>query len=218
MVRVKVCGITNEIDAQRAARAGAWAVGFIFYKESPRFISPFKAKKIIDTLPPFITPVGVFVNHRTGAVKDIIHHCGLRAVQLHGDEDKDFCRRMKSFNVKVIKAFRVNESFDASAVESFKADAYLFDSYDKSNYGGTGKTFDWNILKEIKSANVPVILSGGLNAQNVIDPVNVLKPYAVDVNSGVEESPGKKDGKKIKDFIDIVTYISGPNVKEHAQC
>ncbi len=216
MVRVKICGITNDIDALKAARIGAWALGFIFYKKSPRFISPFKAKKIIESLPPFVTPVGVFVNHPAGAVRDIINHCGLRAVQLHGDEDHHFCHRLKSYNVKVIKVFRVGENFDPQIVEPFKVDAFLFDTFEPTNYGGSGKTFDWNILKQVKSSyDVPFILSGGLNAQNVIEPVNELKPYAVDVNSGVEESVGKKDHKKMKDFVDIVSYISGAKVKEH---
>ena len=214
MIRIKVCGITNEKDAVKAASVGAWAVGFIFYKKSPRFISPFKAKKIIDALPPFVTPVGVFVNHNAGAMKDIISHCGLRAVQLHGDEDHHFCHRLRRYNVKIIKAFRVGEGFDIKNIEPYKVDAFLFDSFDKDAYGGTGKSFDWNILREVKSMNVPIILSGGLNSQNVIEPVNELRPYAVDVNSGVEESPGKKDHAKMKDFIDIVNYISGPKVKE----
>ena len=216
MVRVKICGITSELDAQRAARAGAWAVGFNFYKKSPRFISPFKAKKIIDSLPPFITPVGVFVNHNAGAMRDIITHCGLRAVQLHGDEDHHFAHRLKRYNVKIIKVFRVGEGFDPKIIENFKVDAFMFDTYDQHNFGGTGKTFDWNILKQVKSSTeLPIILSGGLNTQNVIEAVNELKPYAVDVNSGVEEAPGKKDAKKMKDFIDIVSYISGAKVKEH---
>ncbi len=212
--RIKVCGITNEIDAQKAARLGAWAIGFIFYKKSPRFISPFKAKKIIETLPPFITPVGVFVNHNLGAMRDIITHTGIHAVQLHGDEDHHFCNRLKRYNVKVIKAFRVGEGFDPKNVELYKTDAYLFDTMDKDQYGGTGKTFDWQFLKELKSLDVPIILSGGLNVQNVIAPVNELKPYAVDVNSGIEEAPGKKDAKKMREFIDVVNYISGPAVKE----
>ena len=216
MVRVKICGITSELDAQRAARAGAWALGFNFYKKSPRFISPFKAKKIMDTLPPFLTSVGVFVNHNAGAMRDIITHCGLRAVQLHGDEDHHFCHRLKRYNVKIIKVFRVGEGFDPKVVENFKVDAFMFDTYDQHNFGGTGKTFDWNILKQVKGlTEIPIILAGGLNAQNVIEPVNEIKPYAVDVNSGVEEAPGKKDGEKMKDFIDIVTYISGSRVKEH---
>jgi len=215
MVRVKICGITSELDAQKAAKAGAWAVGFIFHKKSPRFISPFKAKKIMESLPPFITSVGVFVNHNAGAMRDIINHCGLRAVQLHGDEDHHFAHRLRRYNVKIIKVFRVGEGFDPKVVEPFKVDAFMFDTYDQHNYGGTGKTFDWNVLKQVRAiSEVPIILSGGLNNLNVIEPVNLFKPYAVDVNSGVEEAPGKKDAKKMKDFIDIVSYISGPKVKE----
>ena len=208
MVRTKVCGITNEIDALKAARVGAWAVGFIFYKKSPRFISPFKAKKIIDALPPFITPVGVFVNHNLGAMRDIINHCGLRVVQLHGDEDHHFCHRLKRYNVKVIKVFRVGAGFDPKNVEPFKVDAYMIDTKSEKEYGGTGKTFNWKVVGDIKSLNVPIIISGGLNNQNVIEVVNDFKPYAVEVNSSIEEAPGKKDGKKMKEFI------SGPNVKE----
>ncbi|MBF0510940.1 MAG: phosphoribosylanthranilate isomerase [Candidatus Omnitrophica bacterium] len=215
MVRVKICGLTSELDAARAARAGAWAVGFIFYKKSPRFISPFKAKKIIETLPPFVTPVGVFVNHSPGAVRDIINHCALRVVQLHGDEDPDFCRWLRRSKVKIIKVFRVGEKFDPKTVEDFKVDAFLFDTDDKQSFGGTGKTFDWKVIEQVKSSNdTPIILSGGLNAQNVIEAVNTLKPYAVDANSGVETSPGIKDAKKMKEFIDIVDYISGTKVKE----
>ncbi len=214
IVRTKVCGITNEKDALKAANLGAWAVGFIFYKKSPRFISPFKAKKIIEKLPPFVTPVGVFVNHNAGAMKDIINHCGLRAVQLHGDEDCHTCHRLRRYNVKIVKAFRVGENLDVKNIESYKVDAFLFDTLDKDNYGGTGKTFDWNLLKEVKSLNVPIILSGGLNSKNVIEPVTELRPYAVDVNSGVEESPGIKDAGKMKEFLDIVSYITGPKVRE----
>lgn len=215
MVRVKVCGITNEGDALKAANLGAWAIGFIFYKKSKRFISPFKAKKIIESLPPFVTPVGVFVNQPFGAIKDIINHTGIRVVQLHGDEDHHFCNRLRQFNVKVVKVIRVGESLDPKALETYKVDAFLFDTLDQDAYGGTGRTFDWTLLKDIKAKNIPIILSGGLNSQNVIEPANGLKPYAVDVNSGVEQEVGKKDSKKVKDFIDIVSYISGPNVKEH---
>jgi phosphoribosylanthranilate isomerase len=213
-VRIKVCGITNEKDAIKAANLGAWAVGFIFYKKSPRFLSPFKAKKIIEQLPPFITPVGVFVNHNQGAIRDIINHTGIRVVQLHGQEDHHFCHRLRRYNVKVIKAFSVGPEFSPKDIEPYKVDAYLFDTFSTEAYGGTGKTFDWNVLRDVKSMNVPIILSGGLNNQNVIEPVNALKPYAVDVNSQVEEAPGKKDHSKMKEFIDVVSYISGPKVKE----
>ena len=121
---------------------------------------------------------------------------------------------LKRYNVKVIKAFRVGEGFNPKDVEAFKVDGYLFDTADKDQYGGTGKTFDWRILLELRSLNVPIILSGGLNNQNVIEPVNGLKPYAVDVSSSIEEAPGKKNDKKMKEFIDVVSYISGPHIKE----
>ncbi len=209
MVRIKVCGITRTEDAARAAHLGAWALGFIFYKKSPRFIGPAKAKKIIEALPPFVTPVGVFVDNNAGAVRDIISHCALHAVQLHGNEDHHFCHRLRRYNVKIIKAFKVGPGFDPSVVDPYKVDAFLFDTACEGQQGGTGQAFDWNILKDIKSRNIPFIISGGLNNQNVIEAVNNLKPYAVDVNSGVEESPGKKDPRKMKEFIDVVNYISG---------
>ena len=214
MVRVKICGITNELDAGRAARAGADAIGFIFYKKSARFIAPFKAHKIIETLPPFVTPVGVFVNQPMGAIEDIIKHAGLGAVQLHGDEDHHFCKRLRRSKVKIIKVIRVADHIDINMLKEYKVDAFLFDTADDKAHGGTGRTFDWKLLNEVKSLNVPIILSGGLNHQNVIEPVTNLKPYAVDVSSSIEEAPGKKDHKKMKEFIDVVTYISGPNVKE----
>ncbi len=214
MVRIKVCGITRPEDAYKAARLGAWALGFIFYKKSPRFIGPAKAKKIIEGLPPFITPVGVFVDHNLGAMRDIIEHCGLHAVQLHGSEDHHFCHRLRRYHVKIIKAFKVGPDFDPSVIEPFKVDAFLFDTAVEGLEGGTGKTFDWTLLRDIKSQNTPIIISGGLNSQNVIEAVNNLKPYAVDVNSGVEEGPGHKDSKKVKEFIEIVNYVTGPNVKE----
>ncbi len=214
MVRVKVCGLTNELDAGRAAKFGASALGFIFYKESPRFVSPFKARKIIETIPPFITTVGVFVDQPFGAVKDIIEHCGLGVVQLHGSEDPHFCQRIRRSKTKVIKVIRVGDSINISALKEYKVDAFLFDTADDTLHGGTGKTFNWKLLMEVKSLNIPIILSGGLNNQNVIEPVNELKPYAVDVNSTIEETVGKKDPKKMKEFIDVVTYVSGPSVKE----
>ena len=214
MVRIKVCGITNEKDALKAANLGAWAVGFIFYKKSPRFVSPFKARKIIETIPPFITTVGVFVDQPFGAVKDIIEHCGLGVVQLHGSEDPHFCQRIRRSKTKVIKVIRVGDSINISALKEYKVDAFLFDTADDTLHGGTGKTFNWKLLMEVKSLNIPIILSGGLNNQNVIEPVNELKPYAVDVNSTIEETVGKKDPKKMKEFIDVVTYVSGPSVKE----
>jgi phosphoribosylanthranilate isomerase len=216
MVKVKICGITNREDALKAASLGAWALGFNFYKKSPRFIAPAKAKKIIADLPPFITPVGIFVDHPLGAVRDIIEHCALGAVQLHGEEDHHFCHRLRRYGAKIIKVFKIGRpDFNLSLLKDYHVDAFLFDTYSSETAGGTGKTFDWQLLKDIKGQNKPFILSGGLNPQNVIEPVNGMKPYAVDVASGVESAPGTKDHRLMKEFIEIVTYISGPNIKSH---
>ena len=134
--------------------------------------------------------------------------------QVHGDEDPQYCSRLKSYGVKVIKAFQVGPGFDLNILKTYKVDAFLFDAHSDQAYGGTGRTFDWSVLKEFKSQNIPFLVSGGLNPQNVIELVNNLKPYAVDAASGVESSPGIKDHRLLKDFIDIVHYISGPAVKE----
>jgi phosphoribosylanthranilate isomerase len=217
MVRIKICGITNREDALKAANLGAWALGFNFYKKSPRYIAPARAKKIIQELPPFVTPVGIFVNQPLGAIRDITGHCNLGAIQLHGDEDHHFCHRLRRYGAKIIKAFRVKPDFDLTVLKDYHVDGFLFDAFNEGVYGGTGKTFDWKLLKDIKGQNKPFILSGGLNTQNVIEPVNEMKPYAVDVASGVESEPGKKDHRLLKEFIDIVNYISGPNVKSHVE-
>ena len=217
MVRVKICGITNREDALKAANLGAWALGFNFYKKSPRFIAPAKAKKIMQDLPPFVTPVGIFVDQPLGAIRDIIEHCNLGAVQLHGVEDHHFCHRLRRYGAKIIKVFKVGEDFDPSILSDYHVDAFLFDTLVEGEAGGTGKTFNWRLLKDIKGQHRPFILSGGLTPQNVIGLVNEMKPYAVDVASGVESAPGKKDHRLLKDFIEIVQYVSGPNVKSHIE-
>ncbi len=201
MIKVKICGITNSKDALLAASLGAWAVGFIFYKGSPRYISPSKAKRIIDNLPPFVTPVGVFVNHREGAVRDIMKFCGIQTLQFHGDETPQYCRRFK--DQKVIKAFRVKEGFDISGLSQYQVSAYLFDAYQEDQFGGGGKTFNWETIAGRKF-NKPIILSGGLNPENVSSAIKTVFPYAVDVSSGVEEAPGKKNHKMLEQFFSAV--------------
>ena len=198
MIRAKICGITNKEDALSATKLGAWALGFIFYKKSPRYVSPFKAKKIIDELPPFVTPVGVFVNLNEGAVMDIANFCGLTTLQLHGDESPQYCRRLKKF--KLIKAFRVKEDFNISGLGEYPVSAYLFDGHEKGVFGGTGKTFDWTLISE-KKLQKPVILSGGLTPDNVATAARAVHPYAVDVSSGVEKESGKKDYTKMEIFL-----------------
>ncbi|MFA5059867.1 MAG: phosphoribosylanthranilate isomerase [Candidatus Omnitrophota bacterium] len=204
-VKVKICGITNESDALFACELGAWALGFVFHKKSPRYISPSKAKRIIEALPPFVTPVGVFANLREGAVRDIARFCSLRTLQFHGNETPQYCGRFRDHSV--IKAFRVGNDFDISSLSQFKTSGYLFDTFQEDVQGGTGKTFNWDIIKDKKFTR-PVILSGGLNPQNVAQAIGEIKPYAVDVSSGVEQTPGKKSGKLLIEFFQIVNSLN----------
>jgi len=199
MIRVKVCGITNVEDARSAVKSGAWALGFVFYKKSPRYVSPFKARKIIEALPPFVTPVGVFVDLKEGAVKEILRFTGIRTVQFHGNETPDYCRRFSPFCV--IKAFRVDEKFSVQSLAPYAVQGFLFDAFQKDVPGGTGKTFDWALVREAKNFNRPVILSGGLHSSNVQEAVEAVRPFAVDVSSGVEESPGKKSERSLQEFF-----------------
>ena len=199
MFRVKICGITNEEDALKAAYYGAWAVGFIFHKRSPRYVSPSKVRTIVESLPPFVTPVGVFLDHSEHAVRDICRLTRISTVQFHGEESPGFCKRFKNF--KIIKAFRVMDFFNFRSVLQYKVDAYLFDTFSETAAGGTGKTFNWDLLKG-QAFDRPVILSGGLNPANVRQAVEAVRPYAVDVASGVEKSPGIKDHRQMKAFLD----------------
>lgn len=204
LTRVKICGITNLEDAQTAISAGAWALGFIFYKKSPRYVSPSKARVIIEQLPPLVTPIGVFVDQNEHALRDICRLTRITTIQLHGTESPGYCKRFR--HLKIIKAFRVNEVFDLRSVLQYKVDAYLFDTFSETAYGGTGKTFNWQLLKNYQF-DKPVILSGGLNSGNVREAVSVLNPYAVDVSSGVEKSPGLKDDRLVQAFCHAIYSI-----------
>jgi phosphoribosylanthranilate isomerase len=197
VVKVKICGITNLADAQAAIKFGADALGFVF-AESPRAVTPESAKKIISALGPFVTTVGVFVNEKPQKVTAVAKLCGLSAVQLHGDETPSYTKKLRC--CKVIKAFRVGAGFDLKKALIFPADAYLFDSKVSGQHGGSGKSFDWQLLKGVCSRK-PVILSGGIHSGNVRKAVQVTAPYAVDASSGVESRPGKKDHKLLKEFI-----------------
>ena len=206
MVKAKICGITNQDDAMKATYAGAWALGFVFYKKSPRFISPSRARKIIDELPPFVTPVGVFVNQNEGAVKQICRFTGITTLQFHGYEEPSYFKRLHDY--KLIKAFQVDDMFNFEVVTKYKVDAYLFDTYQENTFGGTGKTFNWNLLKD-KKFDKPVILSGGLTPDNVQEALGAFTPYAVDVSSGVEKSPGIKDHQLVKSFLHSAANLTG---------
>lgn len=195
MVRVKICGITCKEDAEAAVRCGADAIGFVF-ADSPRKVTPVVVKDIISSLPPFIALVGVFVNEDEKEVRRIAKFCGLSTLQFHGDETPSYCSKFP----KAIKAFRIKDRGDIKKVREYNACAWLLDTYQEGKSGGTGKTFDWSIASELAKEG-RVILSGGLTPENVTEAIRVVSPYAVDVSSGVEEYPGKKDHKKIEEFI-----------------
>ena len=195
-MRIKICGITNLKDALLASAYGAWAVGFIFYKKSPRFISPNTAAKIIAKLPPFVTPVGVFVNESYRRVIKTAHLCHLSALQFHGDEPPDYCQRFKGF--KIIKAVRVQRRIHLALFKKYSVDAFLLDTYHEDLFGGTGKPFDWAQAKKMRAIKIPIILSGGLNPQNIVRAYKSVHPYAVDIASGVEISPGQKSPRLLK--------------------
>ncbi len=195
--RVKICGNTQFKDAKLAVELGADALGFIFYRKSPRYVSVQKAREIIAQLPPFIETVGVFVNETAERINRTVERCGLDAVQLHGDESPVFCRKIQC---KVIKAFRLKDAASLAQVSNYIVRGILVDAFSPDAYGGTGKTCDWNLVKRAKKFG-PVILAGGLTPDNVEEGIRVVKPWAVDVCSGVEKSPGKKDSKKLRLFI-----------------
>jgi phosphoribosylanthranilate isomerase len=197
VVRVKVCGITNRRDAETAVEAGADALGFVF-APGPRRVKPGRAREIIRAVGPWVAAVGVFVNERPEKIRRLASFCGLSAVQLHGDESAACAKKLRP--LKVIKAFRVAAPRDLRAFREYPAAAYLFDTKIKGIYGGSGKSFDWKILKALKTST-PVILSGGLGPRNVARAVRVVRPYGVDASSSLEKAPGKKDAKLVREFI-----------------
>lgn len=199
MVKVKICGITNLKDALTAAKLGAAFLGLVFYKKSPRYVTPQKAKRIIARLPEDINCVGVFVNEKEVNVKKIAEYCGFKTLQFHGDESPEYCRKFKNF--KIIKAFRIKDKDSLKNIGKFKVSAYLFDTFVDTKFGGTGKKFNWDLLKNISKIKKPVILSGGLNPDNIQQAIKKVSPFAVDVSSGVEVCPGKKSPKLLKELF-----------------
>lgn len=199
--RVKICGITQLIDAHASIEAGADALGFVFYDKSPRAISNNDAHEIISNLPAFISKIGLFVNPTYDYVVSVFNSVPLDYLQFHGDEDAAFCEQFKK---PYIKAVRMKQTTNLAAIcdEHKKASGILVDAYDAAAYGGTGQTFDWKLLSQV--CTLPLVLAGGLTASNVAEAVNAVKPYAVDVSSGVEASKGIKDHRLIKQFIEEV--------------
>lgn len=199
MTRIKICGITRITDALKAVKYGADFLGFIF-ADSPRRVSVEQAARIIAEIPDSIGKVGVFLNHSYESVTEIIKETGINYLQFHGNESAEYCQE---FRLPVIKAFRVRDEKSLLGLSRYLGVVYLLDSFQPDKAGGTGKTFDWQLA--VKAAEYgKIIIAGGLNEVNVQQAINFTQPFAVDVSSGIEKSPGIKDGLKMKGFIDKV--------------
>jgi phosphoribosylanthranilate isomerase len=205
MTQIKICGITNEEDALYAAGCGADALGFIFYPPSPRYIAPANALRIIRKLPAHIVHVGVFVNESTQEVLRIAELCGLDFIQLHGDESVEYCLGFTPETI--IKAVELRDENDLENASRYNAAAILVDSRYAGLYGGTGKKSNWDLALKIKSKK-PLILSGGLNEDNVGEALEKVAPLALDINSGVEIKPGKKDHQKLARIFDVIQHVT----------
>jgi phosphoribosylanthranilate isomerase len=203
-VRVKFCGITSLEDRDNAIIAGADAIGIVFFKDSPRFVSLEKAELITKDLPPFVSAVGVFVNEDLRFIEECVERCALNAVEIHGDEDVKYCLKFKSLKlkgVKLIKGIRVKDRESLAAIEDCPADGFILDAYKKSLYGGTGEGFDRSLAIIANEYGRNIIISGGLTPDNVYKIIKEVKPYGVDVSSGIESSPGKKNIELMEQFI-----------------
>ena len=201
MTKIKICGITNLNDALTAVNLGADALGFVFYPQSPRFISPDKAKKIRQKIPPFTLCIGVFVNARKGEVLQIARECCLDGLQFHGNESPEYCSSFSAY--KVIKSFALKTRSDLKSITHYNIHAILIDAYDPAHYGGTGKKADWELARQAKKFG-PLILAGGLTETNVQEAIKVVSPYGVDVSSSMEKRPGVKDTVKLRRFVEMV--------------
>ena len=197
-VKVKICGITNPADATAAAEAGADLLGFVFCEQSPRRVSLEAAAAIIRELPPSIVKVGVFVNAPADLVYRGIGECGLNLLQFHGEETPEYCVQ---FGVMSMKALRIRDERSLEALAAYRTDAWLLDAFTPDRLGGTGKCFNWDLAVQARDLGRPIFLAGGLTPQNVSEAVRKVRPYAVDVSSGVEAVPGRKDHKKVRAFI-----------------
>ena len=215
MTKVKICGITNLEDALLSAKFGADALGFNFYAKSPRYITPEKAREIIEQLPKEILKVGVFVNESLDKIVEIASIAKLDALQLHGEETPEFVRELKAkTNLEIIKAFRVSPDFKPEDVLQYEVDAILLDAYNPQEHGGTGETFDWRIAFKVKQLISNLYLAGGLDSQNVDLAIRRIQPFAVDSCSLLEKQKGKKDKQKVFRFISVVKKHKNFEIKD----
>jgi phosphoribosylanthranilate isomerase len=215
VAQVKICGITRLVDAEAAVEWGANALGFIFAK-SPRQVTPQKARDITRKVSPFVKTVGVFVNEQPAEILKIMGYCGLDLAQLHGEESVSACSKLAP---RVIKAFRVRGEETLKEMVGYKdhVRAILLDTYRKGLNGGTGKNFDWHLAIKAKEMGIPMVLSGGLDPENVLAALEKVNPSAIDVSSGIEESPGIKDHERMRLFMEKVTdfHISKKAIGRH---
>jgi len=206
--RTKICGITNIEDARIAVAAGADALGFVLYRKSPRYVDPMMVQQIVAQLAPFVLPVGVFVNEEIKIVRDLMDTCGLAFAQLHGDESATYCRELSR---PVLKALRLKDRSTFVTLAEFQARVevrgFVLDTLSEEAYGGTGQVVDWGLAREAAQA-ATVILAGGLTPENVGQALRAVQPYGVDVSSGVEVTPGKKDREKVRAFLRAVSAVS----------
>ena len=206
MTLIKICGITNLEDAVAAVAAGADALGFNFYKPSPRYITPQTAREIIEQLPDSILKVGVFVNEESPKlVQNIANESGINALQLHGDESPDYCNELA--DQYLIKALAVSHDFDTQVIERYQVDAIMLDTKHKTLRGGTGRAFDWSIAQEVSKIVPKLYLAGGLSPENVAEAIETVRLYAVDACSSLEDRPGIKNHDRLRAFVTAVKSV-----------
>jgi len=209
-MKIKICGITTKEDARAAVEAGVDEIGFNFYPGSPRYVEPEAAAEIAETLPEDVARIGVFVDEDPFTVAEIAHRVDLDAVQLHGSEDREMCAKVRHLaGTPVIKAVNGSDGPDLEEIAEFRADAVLVDSFSEDIRGGTGTSFDWDAAKALFERFEKVYVAGGLDPGNVAEAIEILDPYAVDVCSGVESSPGLKDENKIREFVQNAREAAG---------
>ena len=207
MIAVKICGITSLKDAEMAVNYSVSAIGMIFCPDSPRYVDPTEVEQWIERIPDSVKKVGVFVNEQIDTINNITRQLKLEFIQLHGDESPEFCNGIIR---PVIKVFRVGDDFDAIVLNEYDVHGFLFDTYKKGNPGGTGTRFNWDLIANLKT-ETPIILSGGLTPENVLNGIEAVNPAAVDVNSGVESVPGVKDEEKIKELFSVLEHSNSCN-------
>lgn len=207
MAKIKICGITNIEDARWVANLGADYLGLVFAKESKRKISLDKAEEIAETVPSYIKKVGLFVNEDPKIVNKALVACGLEVLQFHGEETPDYCHQFNE-KAEIIKAFRIKDEESLSRIPQYDVKFYLLDAFSEGEFGGTGQTFNWDLALKAKEFGRPIFLAGGLNPDNVTEAIKKVQPYAVDVSSGVESSPRRKNIELMQDIIQKVRKVS----------